>query len=80
MSGPAGGGAGGDVRQVLPGRADEPVSSGEAVTQATPCSRAELEQWEYEITSGGRVRYLVGPDTSTVILVYASPRHPKDTE
>ncbi|MER7739463.1 hypothetical protein ABTX34_14225 [Streptomyces sp. NPDC096538] len=41
---------------------------------------AELEQWEYEITSGGRVRYLVSPDTSTVILVYASPRHPKDTE
>ncbi|MBQ1092173.1 hypothetical protein [Streptomyces sp. B93] len=41
---------------------------------------SELEQWEYEITSGGRVRYLVSPDTSTVILVYASPRHPKDTE
>lgn len=41
---------------------------------------SEVEQWEYEITSGGRVRYLVSPDTSTVILVYASPRHPKDTE
>lgn len=40
----------------------------------------QLEQWEYEITSGGRVRYLVSPQTSTVILVYASPRHPKDTE
>ncbi|MFI8090869.1 hypothetical protein ACIF9R_21530 [Streptomyces sp. NPDC086080] len=26
---------------------------------------AELEQWEYEITSGGRVRYLVSPETST---------------
>lgn len=39
-----------------------------------------LEQWEYEITSGGRVRYLVSPETFTVILVYASPRHPKDTE
>jgi hypothetical protein len=37
---------------------------------------SELEQWEYEITSGDRVRYLVGPDTPTVILVYASPRHP----
>lgn len=35
--------------------------------------RPELEQWEYEITSGGRVRYLVSPQTSTVILVYASP-------
>ena len=41
---------------------------------------SELEQREYEITSGGRVRYLVSPETSTVILVYASPRHPKDTE
>lgn len=41
---------------------------------------SELEQWEYEITSGGRVRYLVSPQTSTVVLVYASPRHPKDTE
>jgi hypothetical protein len=41
---------------------------------------SELEQWEYEITSGGRVRYLVSLETSTVILVYASPRHPKVTE
>ncbi|MFE0701832.1 hypothetical protein [Streptomyces sp. NPDC058872] len=41
---------------------------------------SELEQWEYEVTSAGRVRYLVSSDTSTVILVYASPRHPKDTE
>ncbi|WP_437083644.1 hypothetical protein [Streptomyces sp. enrichment culture] len=39
-----------------------------------------LEQWEFEVTSGGRVRYLVSPETSTVILVYASTRHPKDTE
>lgn len=38
---------------------------------------ATLEQWEYEVTAGGRVRYLVDPDHSTVILVYASPRHPK---
>lgn len=41
---------------------------------------SEPEQWEYEITSGGWVRYLVSPDTSTVILVHAFPRHPKDTE
>ncbi|MFG2867868.1 hypothetical protein [Streptomyces sp. NPDC048338] len=39
-----------------------------------------LEQWEFEVTSGGRVRYLVSPETSTVILVCASTRHPKDTE
>jgi len=39
-----------------------------------------LDQWEYEITAGGRVRYLIDEANSTVILVYASPRHPKDTE
>jgi hypothetical protein len=40
----------------------------------------DLEQWEYEVTSGGRVRYLVDDDTRTVWLIYASPRHPKDTD
>ncbi len=39
-----------------------------------------LDQWEFEVTAGGRVRYLVDDATSTVVLVYASPRHPKDTE
>ncbi|WP_431042453.1 hypothetical protein ACQUSR_11390 [Streptomyces sp. P1-3] len=39
-----------------------------------------LDQWEYEVTSGGRVRYLIDDGRKTVILVYASPRHPKDTE
>lgn len=39
-----------------------------------------LAQWEYEVTSGGRVRYLISPETRTVIVVYAAPRHPKDTE
>lgn len=40
----------------------------------------ELEQWEYEVTAGGRVRYLIDDARRTVILVYASPQHPKDTE
>ncbi|MFD8885355.1 hypothetical protein ACFV0H_22965 [Streptomyces erythrochromogenes] len=39
-----------------------------------------LEQWEFEVTSGDRVRYLVSPETATVIMVYASTQHPKDTE
>ncbi|MEV6104130.1 hypothetical protein AB0M28_05350 [Streptomyces sp. NPDC051940] len=39
-----------------------------------------LPQWEYEVTAGGRVRYLVDAARRTVHLVYASPRHPKDTE
>lgn len=41
---------------------------------------SDLEQWEYEVTSGGRVRHLVSAETATAILVCASPRHPKDTE
>jgi hypothetical protein len=40
----------------------------------------EMEQWEYEVTSGGRVRYVVDDEKRTVWLIYASPRHPKDTE
>lgn len=37
-------------------------------------------QWEYEVTAGGRVRYLVDAERRTVHLVYAATRHPKDTE
>ncbi|MFF2192006.1 hypothetical protein [Streptomyces sp. NPDC058157] len=37
-------------------------------------------QWEYEVTSGGRVRYLVDEARRTVWLVSAGTRHPKDTE
>ena len=40
----------------------------------------ELPQWEYEVTAGGRVRYLVDDARRTVQLVYASTRHPKDTD
>ncbi|MGW2558208.1 hypothetical protein ACWCXB_02975 [Streptomyces sp. NPDC001514] len=40
----------------------------------------ELPQWEYEVTAGGRVRYLVDEPRRTVHLVFASTRHPKDTE
>jgi hypothetical protein len=40
----------------------------------------DLEQWEYEVTSGGRVRYVIDDQARKVWLVYASPRHPKDTD
>jgi hypothetical protein len=40
----------------------------------------DLEQWEYEVTSGGRIRYLIDNQARTVWLIYASPRHPKDTD
>ncbi|GAA4230470.1 hypothetical protein GCM10022254_25370 [Actinomadura meridiana] len=34
----------------------------------------ELEQWEYEVTSGGRVRYVIDDDARVVWVIYASPR------
>jgi hypothetical protein len=37
----------------------------------------DLEQWEYEVTSGGRVPYVIDDQDHTAWLVYASPRHPK---
>ncbi|WP_166027774.1 hypothetical protein [Streptomyces chilikensis] len=40
----------------------------------------DMEQWEYEVTSGGRVRYAIDDDSRTIWLIYASPRHPKDTD
>ncbi|GAA0325900.1 hypothetical protein NE235_08455 [Actinoallomurus spadix] len=40
----------------------------------------EYPQWEYEVTAGGRVRYLVDRTKRTAYLTYASPRHPKDTD
>jgi hypothetical protein len=40
----------------------------------------DMEQWEFEVTSGGRVRYVIDDEARTVWLIYASPRHPKDTD
>jgi len=39
-----------------------------------------LEQWQYEVTSGGRLRYLIDDATKTVWLVQAKAGHPKDTD
>ncbi|GAA3445769.1 hypothetical protein [Planomonospora venezuelensis] len=40
----------------------------------------DLPQWQYEVTGGGRVWYVVDVETRTVWITYASPRHPKVTE
>jgi hypothetical protein len=39
-----------------------------------------LEQWQYEVTGGGRIWYLVDHETRTVWLTYAAPGHPKATD
>jgi hypothetical protein len=40
----------------------------------------ELEQWQYEVTSGGRLWYCVDDERRTVGLTDAMPGHPKATE
>lgn len=39
-----------------------------------------LPQWQYEVTSGGRVWYAVDEDKHIVWITYASTRHPKATD
>ena len=39
-----------------------------------------LPQWQYEVTSGGRIWYLVDHETRTCWLKHAGPGHPKQTE
>lgn len=40
----------------------------------------KLEQWQIEVTSSGRIWYLVDDEKHTVWVVYASAQHPKPTE
>ncbi|GAA1656314.1 hypothetical protein ACFQY4_02410 [Catellatospora bangladeshensis] len=39
-----------------------------------------LEQWQYEVTSGGRIWYLVDHDTRTCWIKHAGTGHPKATD
>lgn len=39
-----------------------------------------LAQWQYEVTGGGRVWYLVDGDKHIVWITYAGAGHPKATE
>lgn len=40
----------------------------------------EMEQWQYEVTAGGRVWYCIDDDRRTVWMTAASVGHPKATE
>ncbi len=40
----------------------------------------EMPQWQYEVTSGGRIWYLLDIERRTVWLKYAGTAHPKQTE
>jgi hypothetical protein len=39
-----------------------------------------MEQWQYEVTAGGRVWYLVDRKARTVWLTHASTAHPQATD
>jgi hypothetical protein len=39
-----------------------------------------LDQWQYEVTAGGRIWYLVDHESRTCWIKYASTSHPKATE
>ncbi|WP_018352174.1 hypothetical protein [Longispora albida] len=39
-----------------------------------------LEQWQYEVTSAGRIWYLVDEESLTVWLTFAGTGHPKITD
>ncbi|WP_097319290.1 hypothetical protein [Paractinoplanes atraurantiacus] len=39
-----------------------------------------LEQWQYEVTAGGRIWYCPDPDRRIIWVVAAGPAHPKATD
>jgi len=39
-----------------------------------------LEQWQIEVTGGGRIHYVIDDDKRTVFIKAASTGHPKKTE
>jgi len=39
-----------------------------------------LEQWQYEVTGGGRIWYCIDDDRHTVWLTLASVGHPAQTD
>lgn len=40
----------------------------------------EFEQWQYEVTAGGRIWYCIDDRRRTLWMVNASPGHPRQTE
>jgi hypothetical protein len=39
-----------------------------------------LERWQYEVTGGGRIWYLIDDDARTAWVVHAGTGHPKQTD
>jgi hypothetical protein len=41
---------------------------------------AALEQWQYEVTGGGRIWYAIDDDSRTLWITRAGTGHPKQTD
>jgi hypothetical protein len=39
-----------------------------------------LERWQYEVTGGGRIWYVIDDARRTAWIIYAGTRHPKATD
>jgi hypothetical protein len=40
----------------------------------------EFEQWQYEVTGGGRIWYCPDPERMVVLVTYAGVGHPRATD
>lgn len=45
-----------------------------------PVRGQSCDRWQIEVTGGGRIWYLVGPENQTVWIDYAGPAHPRATD
>ncbi|WP_040799104.1 hypothetical protein [Nocardia higoensis] len=71
--------------EVLRARPDAPVPTSRHHRLKGRLSTArhrgvEMEQWQFEVTAGGRIFYLVDVETRTLWLRAASAGHPKVTD
>jgi hypothetical protein len=41
---------------------------------------SDYERWQYEVTGGGRIWYLIDDDRRTAWITYAGTGHPKETD
>lgn len=41
---------------------------------------AELEQWQFEVTGGGRIWYAIDDERKTLWITHAGPGHPRRTD
>lgn len=70
---------------VMTERPAEPVNPARQHRLSGPLAHRDiggrsLEQWQYEVTAGGRIWYCPDPDRRIVWVVAASPSHPKATD